>query len=79
MTCLHNQSGLCRKQESGELGQYSDRLEGQGLILGMAKIFFSTASRLALRPTHPPIQWAPREISLGVKRPGCEADQLTSI
>jgi hypothetical protein len=35
---------------------------------------FSTASRPALRPTQPPIQLAPGALSLGVKRPGHEAD-----
>jgi hypothetical protein len=27
-----------------------------------------------VRPTQPPIQWVPGALSLGVKRPGCEAD-----
>jgi hypothetical protein len=31
-------------------------------------------SRTALGPTQPPIQWVPGALSLGVKRPGCEAD-----
>jgi hypothetical protein len=35
---------------------------------------FTTASRPALRPTQPPIQWVPAALSLGVKRPGREAD-----
>jgi hypothetical protein len=35
---------------------------------------FTTASRTALRPTQPPIQWLPGSLSLGVKRPGREAD-----
>jgi len=35
---------------------------------------FSTASRTALGPTQPPIQWVPGALSLGVKRPGREAD-----
>jgi hypothetical protein len=35
---------------------------------------FTTASRMALRPTQPPIQWVPGALSLGVKRPGREAD-----
>jgi hypothetical protein len=35
---------------------------------------FTTASRLALGPTQPPIQWVPGCLSLGVKRPGREAD-----
>jgi hypothetical protein len=29
---------------------------------------------LALGPTHPPIQWVPGALSMGVKRPGREAD-----
>jgi hypothetical protein len=35
---------------------------------------FTTASRIALEPTQPPIQWVPGALSLGVKWPGCEAD-----
>jgi hypothetical protein len=35
---------------------------------------FTAASRPALGPTQPPIQWVPRALSLGVKRPGREAD-----
>jgi hypothetical protein len=35
---------------------------------------FSTASRPALRPTQPPIQWGPRCLSLGIKRPERESD-----
>jgi hypothetical protein len=31
-------------------------------------------SRTALRHTQPPIQWVPGALSLGVKRPGREAD-----
>jgi hypothetical protein len=34
---------------------------------------FTTASRSALGPTQPPIQWVPGTLSLGVKRPGREA------
>jgi hypothetical protein len=38
-------------------------------------IFLSTtASRAALGPTHPPIQWVPGALSLRVKQPGREAD-----
>jgi hypothetical protein len=39
-------------------------------------IFLITASRRALGPTQPPIQWVPGALSLGVKRPGREADHL---
>jgi hypothetical protein len=35
---------------------------------------FTTASSLAVGPTQPPIQWLPGALSLGVKRPGREAD-----
>jgi hypothetical protein len=37
-------------------------------------IFIITASRTALEPTQPPIQWVPGALSLGVKRPGREDD-----
>jgi hypothetical protein len=35
---------------------------------------FSTASRPAVGPTQPPIQWLPGALSTGIKRPGREAD-----
>jgi hypothetical protein len=38
---------------------------------------FTTASRLALGPTQPPIQWIRGALSLGVRRPGREADHST--
>jgi hypothetical protein len=41
---------------------------------GLGIFLFITASRMALRPTQPPIQWVPGALSLGVKRPGREAD-----
>jgi hypothetical protein len=34
---------------------------------------FTTALRMALEPTQPPIQWVLGDLSLGVKRPGREA------
>jgi hypothetical protein len=34
----------------------------------------TTTSRTTLGPTQPPIQWVPEALSLGVKRPGIEAD-----
>jgi hypothetical protein len=46
-----------------------------GWMIGGVGIFlFTTASRLALRPIQPLIQWVPGALSLRVKRPGREAD-----
>jgi hypothetical protein len=36
---------------------------------------FTTASRTAMRPTQPLIQWVPGALFLGVKRPGREGDR----
>jgi hypothetical protein len=41
---------------------------------GLGIFLFITASRTALGPTQPPIQWVPGALSLRVKRPGREAD-----
>jgi hypothetical protein len=46
----------------------------EALTAGYIMILFTTASRTALGPTQPPIQWVPGDLSLGVKRQGCEAD-----
>jgi hypothetical protein len=43
-----------------------------------AGYFFTAASRKALGPNQPPIQWEPGALSLGVKRPGREADHSTT-
>jgi hypothetical protein len=37
---------------------------------------FATASRPALGPTQPPIQWVPEALSVRIKWPGREADHL---
>jgi hypothetical protein len=44
-----------------------DSRRGPGIFL------FTTASRTALGPTQPPIQWVPGALSLGVKQLGREA------
>jgi hypothetical protein len=41
---------------------------------GLGIFLFTTASRTALGPTQPPIPGVPGAVSLGVKRPGREAD-----
>jgi hypothetical protein len=41
---------------------------------GLGIFLFITASRTALGPTQPPIQCVPGILSLGVKRPGSEAN-----
>jgi hypothetical protein len=41
---------------------------------GLGIFLFTTASRTALGPTQPPIQWVPGALSLGLKRQGREAD-----
>jgi hypothetical protein len=51
-----------------------DRMIGVRIPAGLRICFFDTASSQALGPTQPPIQWVPRALSLGVKRPVSEAD-----
>jgi hypothetical protein len=41
---------------------------------GLRIFLFTTASRTALGPTQPPIQWVKGALSLGVERPGRESD-----
>jgi hypothetical protein len=41
---------------------------------GLRLFLLDTASRPDLGPTKPPNQWMPGALSLGVKRPGREAD-----
>jgi hypothetical protein len=41
---------------------------------GLGILLFATASRRALGPTQPPIQWVPGAFSPGVKQPGREAN-----
>jgi hypothetical protein len=41
---------------------------------GVGIFLLTTATRTALGPIQPPIQWVPGALSLGVKRPGRKAD-----
>jgi hypothetical protein len=54
----------------------SDGLYGVQFPAGKTFFLFSTASRPALGPTQPPIQWVPRALNRRVKQPGREADHL---
>jgi hypothetical protein len=47
---------------------------GVGVRVPVGSRIFSTSSRLALRPTQPPIQWVTGALSQGVKRLAREAD-----
>jgi hypothetical protein len=54
-------------------------LEDRGSIPGRGnEIFFSSPPRAEWTrgPAQPPVQWVPKAISPGVKRPGSEADRL---
>jgi hypothetical protein len=51
-----------------------DRCSRVRFPAGMGIFLFTAASRTALEPTQPPIQWVPRALSLEVKRPAREAD-----
>jgi hypothetical protein len=51
-----------------------DRMIGVRFAAGLGILLIITASRPALGPTQPPIQWVPGALSLGVKRPGRKAD-----
>jgi hypothetical protein len=58
------------------------RLDDQGSRFDSQQrlgIFLFTASRMALGPTQPPIQWVPEALSLGVKWPGHEADHSPHV
>jgi hypothetical protein len=62
--------------EPGYLSRYSDGpgFDSWQAEAGTIDFLFYTASRPALGPTQPPIQWALEALSPAVKRPGREAD-----
>jgi hypothetical protein len=45
---------------------------------GMRIFLFTTASRTALVPTQPPLQWVPEALSLAIKRPERESGHSPS-
>jgi hypothetical protein len=52
---------------------YAQVVLGFDFRRGLGIFLFTTASRTALGPTQPPIQWVQGALSLEVKRPGLEA------
>jgi len=64
-TSLRHSAGL----RAGRSGFYGS-IPGEGWDF----FIFTTAPRAALGPTQPPIQGVPGALSLGVKRPWCDAD-----
>jgi hypothetical protein len=66
---------LTRSKEDKLWSMLGYGLDDQGSRVRFRGIFlFTTVSRTALGPTQPPIKWVPGALSLGVKRPGREAD-----
>jgi hypothetical protein len=73
--------GICERNFTEQLNSYhllDYGLDDRGSISGRGNdgilFLLTTASRPALRPTQPPIQWVRGALSLGVKLPLCEAD-----
>jgi hypothetical protein len=59
---------------SGKALGYGPDDRGFDSLQGLGNVLLTTAFRLVLGPTQPTIQWVPGAPSLGVKRPGREAD-----
>jgi hypothetical protein len=66
---------ICRDSSVGiALGYGLDDRGSRVRFPAGISILFTTASRTALGPTQPPIQWVPGALSLRLKRPWREAD-----
>jgi hypothetical protein len=63
-----------RQIEGAYIAKVIKLMEGFDSRRGLGIFLFTTASRTALGPTQPPIQWLPGALSLGVKWLGREAD-----
>jgi hypothetical protein len=63
-------AGIAQLHSSGLQAEWS----GVRLLAGLGIFLFTIVSRPALKPTQPPIQWVLGALSLGIKRPGREAD-----
>jgi hypothetical protein len=75
IACFQVSSYSCHPREPAYLSRYSYGLDGRGSIPDRVKMFLlSIASRPALGPTQPPIQWVPGAVSPGAKRHLREAD-----
>jgi hypothetical protein len=73
--CFYNRSGSRDSSVGKALGYGLDDRGSRIRFPGGLGIFlFNTASRTALGPIQPTIQWIKGALSLGVKRPGREAD-----
>jgi hypothetical protein len=66
-------SSLCRDSSVGIALGYGLDDRGFESRQELGNVLFTTASRPALGPTHPPIQWVIGALSLGVKWPEREA------
>jgi hypothetical protein len=62
------------EQAMGWMSELGPFLPGRGVCVCVEIFTFSNASRLTLRPSHPPFQPAPMSLSLEVERPVREAD-----
>jgi hypothetical protein len=66
-----------------QVSHYSNKLQtgwpGLNSWKGQEIFLYSLASRLALGPTQPPIQWVFRTLSPGVRRPEGEDDHSSSL